>query len=380
MTFLLRLRPAPSPPASRRRKSSFGSSRPVSGSGWDVVVERQGGTPPPPQRRTSVGSRPPSGTAWDMTSQPSVAPSAPPTVEVHTPWVCPTPQRAWSAPYGPLFPNVNWTQPFATPSQLGLDYRHLGLSTIIPQPLSFQEDYRHHFEPPRMFFQPVSVDTTSFQVSNNLPVHHQPLSPTHEYNLHSNTSKDVSQRQTSPGLGTDGTRSLLHKKSYSVDNENPRGSQSNLASLKSISLSHGNLSTANNQNISSNDCFPPIKQEVAAVVKGIRSSTPKEPNTNEQILAHCENNRFVNSFRRYSLPPNTLMRASSMDQLQPCGVPEGRESPKYTVETKPPALPPRPPNPARFCKDERRRSQQMHQEGKLQETTKWVSKKNILLL
>ncbi|KDR17479.1 hypothetical protein L798_07864 [Zootermopsis nevadensis] len=95
--FLLRLRPTPSPPVSRRRKSSVGSSRPVSGSGWGVVIERQGGTPQP-QRRTSWGSRPPSGTSWDTTSQPSVAPSAPHPVEVHSSWVSPTPQSAWSPP------------------------------------------------------------------------------------------------------------------------------------------------------------------------------------------------------------------------------------------------------------------------------------------
>jgi hypothetical protein len=294
--------------------------------------------------------------------------------------VCPTPQYAWSTPHGPLFPNVNWSQPFAAPSQLGLDYRHLGLSASIPQALTLQDDYKHHFETPSMFFQPLSVDTTSFQLPNNLPIHPQPQNRTYEYHRHSDASKDLPQRQTSPELGIDGTRSLLHKKSYSVDNENPRESQRNLASLKSVSWSHGNLFAANNQNMSSSDYSSPIEQEFIAVNKGIRSSTPKEPDRNGQVSADSENNRFVNSFRRYSLPPDTFARALSMDQLQPCGVSEEPESLKCAVEGKPPALPPRPPKPARFCKDERLRSQQMQETVKLQETTKWVSRKIINLL
>ncbi|XP_021923710.1 liprin-beta-1 isoform X16 [Zootermopsis nevadensis] len=357
--FLLRLRPTPSPPVSRRRKSSVGSSRPVSGSGWGVVIERQGGTPQP-QRRTSWGSRPPSGTSWDTTSQPSVAPSAPHPVEVHSSWVCPTPQSAWSSERGPLFQNVNWTQPFAATSQLGFDYRHLGLPTSIPQTLPLQEDYRHDFETRNMFFHPLSVDTTSFQLPNNLPLHPQPQKPAYDYLRHPDVSKDLSLRQNLNEFGINGATSLLHKKSYSAD-ETPRESQSNLASLKSISLSHGNLSAAKNQNILSGDYYSFNNQEFISVNKGIQSSAPEEADRHEHMSADSENNRFVNSFRRYSLtPPDSFGRSLSVDRLQPCGV---SEEPENVVDAKPPAVPPRPPKPTRLCSHERRRSQQ--------ETTNW---------
>lgn len=377
VTFLLRLRPTPSPPASRRRKSSVCSSRRASGSAWDVVIERQGGTSPPPcvppQRRESVGFRPASGTAWDIASQPSVAPSAPPSTEVLNPWVCPTPQHAWTPQYGALFPNVSWTQPFAGASQHGLDYRHLDSSTCIPQGLSLQ-DYRHHFETPSMYFDPLLVETTNCKLP---PVHPQQQNLPYVYHCHSDASKDLSQPLTSPDLGNDRTGSPLHKKSYSADNGNLRETHSNLPSLRSISLSHGNLFATDNQNTSSSDYSSPRKQGSVVANNEIRLSTPKAPNRNEQVSTNSPNGRFVNSFRRYSLPPGTFTRGLSMDQLQRCELPEeqNQESNEYKVETKPPAVPPRPPKPARFCQVERQRPQ-----VKLQEAVTWVRRQIVILL
>jgi hypothetical protein len=253
------------------------------------------------------------------------------------------------------------------------------MSTSIPQPSSLQQDYRQSFEPSTMFFQPLSVDTANFQLSNNLPVRPQPQNPTHQYLHRSDASKDLSQRQTSAELVIDGTRSYLHKKFYSLDNGNPRESGSNLASLKSISLSHGNLYAADYQNMSSGDTSATVKQEFIDVNKGIGSCTPKELNRSEQLSADTESSRFLNSFRRYSLPPDSFARSLSVGQLQPCGVSDAPGSPKSVVEAKPPAVPQRPPKPPRFCKDERRHSQQMQETVKLQETMKWVSRKIIIL-
>ena len=351
VTFLLRLRPTPSPPAPRRRKSSIGNSRPVSSSGWDVLVERQGSTPPP-HNKTGVESRPISGTAWGITSQPS----APPPAEVLRPWVCPTPHRAWAAPYGPPFPNVSWTRAFAASSQHGVDYRNSD-STGIPQTMPVEDDYKRHFETPNMFFHSLSMDKTNFYLPNNLPVHPHPQNPTHVYKNHSGESEDCCQRRTSP----DPKGNVLHKKSYSVDNGSVCEIDGIRDTPRSVSVSHGNLCS------SSDHSFPP-REGFVAVNSEFRSGTPKETNRNEQLSANSQENDFLNSFRRYSLPPGTFARALSMDQIHRCGVSEtlNLESSDRRVASIAPALPPRPPKPARFGRDQRRRSQQ------LQETMPWV--------
>jgi hypothetical protein len=78
---------------------------------------------------------------------------------------------------------------------------------------------------------------------------------------------------------------------------------------------------------------------------------------------NCQNNNFVDSFRRYSLPCVSSARALSMGQLQRCGVPEepSQDTSDCPVETEPPALPPRPPKPARFHKGDRQRSQRIEE-------------------
>ncbi|XP_033606383.1 liprin-beta-1 isoform X8 [Cryptotermes secundus] len=416
VTFLLRLRPTPSPPASRRRKSSIGSTRPMSGSGWDVVVERQGNTPPPhrrasvesrptsgsswdvtsqspvvpgaqPQRRTSVDSRPTSGTSWDLMSQPPVVPSAPPqcktnvkcrptsgtawdttsntsasqssppSAEVPCPWVCPIPQHAWTAPYGPLFSNVSWTQPFPAPSQRGLNYRHFGPSTVVPQTFSLQEDYKHHFEAPDMFFHPLSVDNSICQHPDNLPLHPQPHNPTHTYQHHSNVSKDLPQRLTSAEMGIGPTGNLAHKISCDVESANSCETERNLASFKSVSLSHGSLPAISNQNMPS-DNLSTLNEGFVAVKNRIRSGTLKEPSINQKVSVNCQNSNFANSFRRYSVPSATFARASNMDQVQRCEV---AEESRQDTSNCPPALPPRPPKPARFHRGDRQRSQQIQE-------------------
>ncbi|XP_069695490.1 liprin-beta-2 isoform X7 [Periplaneta americana] len=376
VTFLLRLRPTPSPPASRRRKSSIGSSRPASGSGWDVVIERQGGTPPPPcplpcvppQRRTSLGARPLSGTNWDFTSQPSVVPSAPPPAEVLSPWVCPTPQHPWNTSYVPLFPNLNWTQQYPPPSQNALDYQ-MDTSSAFSQPL--QEDYRHHFESPGMFFHPLTVDTNNFQRQSNCSARSQPQKFGNIFNRQSDISKDHTQP-----LNTleDRPRSALHKKSNSVDECTNREASSNLRSLRAISLSHGNLlCTSSGQNNSSNqksskDNTKPLKQGFIVVNNGIKSDSGRESEKHEQVRENSQNNNFVNSFRRYSQPSENFVRALSMEHLQRCGASDAQASVNHvpSAETKPPALPPRPPKPARFCKEP-----QQPQVVRLQDTVKW---------
>jgi hypothetical protein len=484
VTFLLRLRPTPSPPASRRRKSSIDSSLPVAGSGWDVVVERQGNTPPPhrraslesrpssgtswdlasqppvalsatpqrrsnadsrpnsgalwdlasqppvvpsapPQRRSSVESRPnscaswdlasqppvfpsappqrrsntdsrpnsgaswartsqspvvssappqrragvesrpnsgtlwdttqpsvvpsappqrcasvdcrsTSGTAWDITSSTSSAPNAPPSSEVRVPWVCPMPQHAWAVPYGPQFPNVNWTQPFPIASQLGSDYRHWDPSALMPQTLPFQEDYRHHFEAPDMFFHPLSVENTNCQQPDTLTRHPQPYIPTHVQQDHSDVSEHLPRR------GNEGPET-----SCGVESWSSLLSQRSLASLRAISSSHGNLLTINNHNVSSDKGFVPVRNIT-------QSGIPKERVADESVSVNCN---FVNSFRRHSVPSAPIARALSWDQLQRCGVPEepSHDTRECPVDADPRALPPRPPKPAPFYRGGRQR-------------------------
>jgi hypothetical protein len=361
VTFLLRLRPTPSPPASRRRKSSIGCSRPVSGSGWDVVVERRGGTPPGPDK-TGAESRPISGTAWGMTSQPSVSPSAPPSSEIFRPWVCPTPHHAWAAPYGQPFPDVSWTQAFVASSQDGMDYRHSD-PTIIPQTVSAEDDYRRQLATPDMFFHPLSMDKTNFHLPNNLPLHPHPQNPTHSYKNHAVESEDCYQRRNSP----DPKGTVLRKKSCSVDNWSICETDGCRDTPKSVRLSHGNLTVTNQNSSSSDNCVPP-REGFVAVNNEIRSGTPKEPNRKGKVSSDSQKNDFLNNFHRYSLPPGTFTRALSMDQIHRCGVSKtlGQESSDGRVDTKAPGLPPLPPKPARFRRDEHRRSQQ------LQETMPWV--------
>ena len=359
VTFLLRLRPTPSPPAPRRQKSSIGNSRPVSGSGWDVVVERQESTPPP-NHKTGVQSRPTSGTAWGATSQSLVAPSAPPSSEVLRPWVCPTPHHAWAAPYGPPFPNVTWTS-----SQHGLDYRYSD-SAIIPQTVSVEEDYRRHFQTPDMFFHSLSVDKTNFYLPNNLPLHPYPQNPTHAYK---HQSEDLYQRRTLPDPKGDST----HKKSYSVDNGSICDTSSTRDPVRSVSMSHGNLSVTN-QNVSSSDQSVPPREGFGSVSSDIRSDTPKEPNKNALVSSGCQKNDCFNSSHSYFSPRGTFARALSMDQIHRCGASEtlNQESSDGKGDRIPPALPPRPPKPARFRRDEHRRSQP------LQGTMSWVRIKTDL--
>lgn len=356
MTFLLRLRPTPSPPASRRRKSSIGSSRPVSASGWDVVVERRGSTPPPPNK-TGAESRPISDTAWGITSQPSVPPSAPPPSEVFRPWVCPTPHHAWAAPYCQPFPNVSWNQAFAASSQYGMDYRHTN-SIITPLTVSADHDYRRHLATPDKFFHSLSVDKTNFHLPNNLPLHPHPQNPTHTYKNNAFESKDCSQRRNSP----DPEGTILRKKSCSVDSGSICESDGCRDTPRFVSLSHGNLSVTN-QNSYSNDHNVLPRKGFAAVNNEIRSGTPQKPNRNENVSSNSQKNDFLNNFRRYSLPPGTFTRVLSVDQIHRCSVSEtlDQESSDDTVDTTAPGLPPRPPKPARLRRDQHRR-----------ETLQWV--------
>jgi len=361
VTFLLRLRPTPSPPASRRRKSSIGSSRPVSGSGWDVVVERRGSTPPPPNK-TGAESRLVSGTAWGITSQSSASPSAPPPSEVLRPWVCPTPHRALAAPYGQPFPNVSWTQAFAASSQYGMDYRHTD-STITPQTVSAEDDYRHHLATPDMFFHSLSMDKTKFHLPNILPLHPHPQNPTHTYKNHGIELEECSQRRNSPyPKGT-----VLRKKSCSVDSGSICESDGCRDTPRFVSLSHGNLSVTNKNSYSSDHSVLP-REGFVAVSNEIRSGTPQEPNRNEQVSSNSQKNDFLDNFRRYSQRPDTFTRALSMDHIHRCNVSEtlDQASSDGTVDTIAPGLPPRPPKPARFRRDEHRRLQH------LQETLPWV--------
>jgi hypothetical protein len=159
----------------------------------------------------------------------------------------------------------------------------------------------------------------------------------------------------------------MHKKSYSVGNGSVRETNGSRDFPKSVSVSHGNLCTTN-QNSSSSDHFVPLGEEFVAVNRAFRSVTPKESNRKEQVSPESQKDDFLNSFHRYSLPPCTFARASSMDQIHRCGVSETltQKSTDCRVDTTAPALPPRPPKPARFGRDERRRSQQ------LQETVPWV--------
>jgi hypothetical protein len=269
---------------------------------------------------------------------------------------------------------VNWTQPFPAPSQRGLDYRHLDPTTVVPQALSLQEDYRHHFEAPDMFFHPLSFDNSIFQHPDNIPLHPQPHNPTHIYQHHLDISKDRPQRLTSAEMGTDPTGNLARKTSCGVENGNSCETPRNLSSLKSISFSHGNLPAISNQNMSS-DRLSTLNEGFGAHKNRIRSGTPKEPSMNQKVSVNCQNGNFAKSFRRYSVPSASFSRALSMDQLQRCEVPE--ESREDTcdcpVETKPPALPPRPPKPASFHRGDRQRSQHM------QEATALVRRYIILL-
>jgi len=362
VTFLLRLRPTPSPPASRRRKSSIGSSRPVSASGWDVVVERRGSTPPPPNK-TGTESRPLSGTAWGITSQPSVPPSAPPPSEVLRPWVCPTPHRAWAAPYGQPFPNVSWNQAFAASSQYGMDCRHTD-SIITPLTVSAEHDYRRRLATPDMFFHSLSVDKTNFHLPNNLPLHPHPQNPTHTYKNHAIESEDCSQRRNSP----DPKGTILRKTSFSVDNGSICESDGCRDTPRFVSLSQGNVSVTNQKSYSNDHSVLP-REGFAAVNNEIRSGTPQKPNRNEKVSSNSQKNDFLNNFRRYSLPPGTFTRVLSMDHIHRCSVSEtlDQESSNGKVDTTAPGLPPRPPKPARLRRDEHRR-----------ETLQWVRIENDL--
>ena len=344
VTFLLRLRPTPSPPASRRRKSSIGSTRPVSGSGWDVVIERQGTTPPPPcplphhpQRRTSVGGKP----TWDMSSP---LPSAPPPAEVLNPWVYQAPQHPWGTPYVSLVPNLSW-------AQHGMDYQ-IDATKAVP----YQEEYSHHFESPNMYFHPLSVERTSYPLPSNYPLHPKPQIPN---NLrHTNTTNDRIRNPISPEPRNGRHRPPpIHKKSNSFDNEyfEPK---TNLKSVKSISLSHGNLPRAVNKEKA--EFIPPVKQSLL-VNNGIKTDKTNG-NRNSEINNVCvDGNMFLNTFRRYSLNSETVARVS-MEQFQKSQDPDSTQGHQDNrTETKPPALPPRPPKPARFSRD----SQHL-------DTTKWV--------
>jgi hypothetical protein len=179
---------------------------------------------------------------------------------------------------------------------------------------------------------------------------------------------------TSDEMGFDYTGNLPHKTSYGVENGNSCESHRNLASSKSFSLSHGNLPAISNQNISS-DHSSNVNEGFVAVKNRIRCGTPKEHSKNQKVSLNCENNNFLKSFRRYSVPSVTFARALSMEQLQRCGVPEesSRDTSDCPLETKPPALPPRPPKPARFHRSDRHRSQQ------IQEATALVRRHIILL-
>jgi hypothetical protein len=240
--------------------------------------------------------------------------------------------------------------------------------------LSLQEEYRHHFEAPDMFFHPLSVDNSIFQHPDNIPLHPQPHNPTPIYQHHSDVSKELPQRLISAEMGIDPTGNLAHKTSCGVEKGNSCETQRNLACLKSISLSHGNLPAISNQNMSS-DNLSTRNEGFVAVKNRIRSGTPKEPGLNQKVSVNCQNSNFANNFRRYSVPSVTFARALSMDQLQRCEVPEEsrQDTSDCPVETKPPALPPRPPKPARFHRGDRQRSQQR------QEATTLVRRHTILL-
>jgi hypothetical protein len=323
-----------------------------------VVVERRGCTPPPPNK-TNAETRPISGTAWGITTQPSFSPSVPPPSEVHRPWVCPTPHRAWIAPYGQPFP-----QAFVASSQYGMDYHHSD-SAILPRTtrMSAEDDYRRNLETPDMFFHSLSTDKPNFNLPNNLPLHLRPQNPTHVYKNHVVESEDCYQRRNSP----DPKGIVLRKKSCSVDDGSVCETDSCRDTPRFSSLSHGNVSLTN-QNISSSDHSAPPREGFVAVNNDIRSGTPQEPYSNENMSSGSQKNVSLNSFRRYSLPTGTFPRALSMDLIHRCVVSEtpGQQSSDGAVDTVAPGLPPRPPKPARFRREEHGRSQQ------LQETLPWV--------
>jgi hypothetical protein len=222
-----------------------------------------------------------------------------------------------------------------------------------------------------MFFHPLSVDNTNFQHPDNLPLRPEPHIPTHVYQDRLDVSKDLPQRLTSTETRMDPTGNLALKTPCGVKNGSFRETQRNLASLKPISLSHGNLLAINNQNIFGDRSSTP-NEGFVAVKNRIRSATPKECHVNENVSV---NSNFVNSFRRYSVPSVTLARALSLDQLQRLDVPEepSQDTSDCPAETKPPALPPRPPKPARFHKGDRQRSRHT------QESTALVRRYVILL-
>jgi hypothetical protein len=138
-----------------------------------------------------------------------------------------------------------------------------------------------------------------------------------------------------------------------------------------MSMSHGNLLAIKNQNIPGDRSSTP-NEDFGAVKNRIRSVTPKEPNASGKVSA---NSNFVNSFRRYSVPSVTLAHALSLDQLQRRGVPEEsrQDTSDCPAEAKPPALPPRPPKPARFHRADRQRPRHT------QEATTLVRRHIILL-
>jgi hypothetical protein len=159
----------------------------------------------------------------------------------------------------------------------------------------------------------------------------------------------------------------LCKKSCSVDGGSICVSDGCRDTPRFVSLSHGNLSVTN-QNSYPNDHSVLPREGFVAVNNEIRSGTPQEPSRNEKVSSDSRKNDFLNNCRRYSLPPGTFTRVLSMDQIHRCSLSEtlDQESSGGKVDTIAPGLPPRPPKPARFRRDEHRRSQH------LQETLPWV--------
>jgi hypothetical protein len=229
--------------------------------------------------------------------------------------------------------------------------------------MSAEDDYRRHLKTPDMFFHPLSMDKTNFNLPNNLPLQPHPQNPTQVYKKHVVESEDCYQRRNSP----DPKGIVLRKKSCSVDDGSVCETDSCRGSPRFSRLSHGNVSVTN-QNSPSSDHSAPPREEFVAVNSEIRSGTPQEPYSDEKLSSDSQKSVFLNNLHRYSLPPGTFTRTLSMDRIHRCVVSEtlDQESSDGTVDTIAPGLPPRPPKPARFRREEHRRSQQ------LQETLPWV--------